>query len=138
MNTEEAVKEYQCPGCVNGPYVGCFKVKNVGVGCGSHCAGTAVSSIGAIFLGLPKGFNRKGDSKMMDVTIFKTYMEASNGWGYDWLNIAVWKYLDERGNTIVRGMSPRINYSWVHVILGDCRAKFGCYEVTEANINMID
>lgn len=138
MEIIEAVKEYQCSGCVGGPFENCFESKKAGDGCSKHVCGTTLIPIGRIFLGLPKGFNRKGDSERTDVSIFKSYDDALTAWGYNWLNIAVWKYLDEFGNTIVRGLSPRINYSWVHVILGDCLDKFDCYEVTKTNMDEID
>ena len=57
MNAEEAVQEYQCPGCVNGAYPECrSKDRRGGVGCGGHCPGTMMSGIGTLFLGMEKRF----------------------------------------------------------------------------------
>ena len=58
------IEEFQCPGCVRGSDVTCgaFKLlKDNGFSCRGHIPGTALSGIGFILLGMPKGFNRLGD-----------------------------------------------------------------------------
>jgi len=138
MNLEGAVKEYQCPGCVNGPYKECFIPSVDHQGCASHFPGTVLMGLSSVFLGLPKGFNRLGFSDKTKVSIFESYESAKSVWKYGWLNVVVWKHLDDNGNTIIRGLSPRINYSWIHVILGDCIDKFNCCEVTKEKMDEID
>ena len=105
-----AIERYQCSGCVSGSDTSCFK-ENVagGVGCGKHFSGTIIIGVGKVFLGLPKGFNRLGHFDNMKPTIFKSFKDfTETGWDeYNAFNRPVWKYLDEHGNTIVRGLMPR-------------------------------
>lgn len=129
-----AVETYQCPGCVCGSDASCYK-KGFGLECEKHVVGTTISYIGRIFLGLPKGFNRLGPCDDTSLNIFKTLEE---GWGFDKLNVPVWKYLDEHGNTLVRGISPRINAPFVHVFIGDHRAGIDCIEITNQDLDEMD
>jgi hypothetical protein len=132
MNIKEAVEEYQCSGCVGGTYEECFKKATHGVGCGGHCPGTLLSGVG-IFLGMPKGFMRLGPIKNMPLFIFE------DDWSFfDKFNIPVWKYLDEFGHTLVRGLSPRVNMPFLHVYLKDIRDKINCFELTRAEIDAMD
>jgi hypothetical protein len=138
MNIKEAVKEYKCPGCVNG----CEPEEDVD--CNKHCAGTYGSGIGKLLLGMPKGFNRLGpiDSNK-DVwrgfSIFKNLKSREDdGFKFDKFNIPVWKYLDEYGNTLVRGISPRINCPIIHVILENCMDKIDCLEITRDDLDGMD
>lgn len=58
------IENFQCPGCVRGSDITCgaFKLwKESGVSCRGHIPGTALSGVGYILLGMPKGFNRLGD-----------------------------------------------------------------------------
>ena len=136
MKPEKAVKEYQCCGCINGPYKDCFKKTDyISVSCQKHASGTFNSGIGKIFLGLPKGFNRLGMFKDMEINIFQSLKDWS---GYDFLNVPVWKHLDKHGNTIIRGISPRINQPFLHIFLEDYIDKIDCYEITQKDINKID
>jgi hypothetical protein len=114
------VKEYQCPGCVCGPYPECYKKDDLGVGCGGHVLGTSLGLDMHIALGLPKGFCR-GYQKVKDfVFIFDTLEQKEDAFGeYNKFNVAVWKHLDSSGNTLVRCYQPRINNGMVHVIKGD-------------------
>jgi ribosomal protein S27E len=131
MTKEEAVKEYQCPGCMSGPYERCFSQKDGSVGCSNHCAGTLVVPLGKIFLGMPKGFCRMGSSDRMPLDIFESIEQKDDDYGkYDKWSVPAWKHLDEHGNTLVRGLCPRTNGTFVHVILGDCRDKIECFEVS--------
>lgn len=57
---EVMVQQFQCPGCINGPFPACFKQINGDIGCNNHVAGTIIFPGGEINLGLPKGFNKLG------------------------------------------------------------------------------
>ena len=135
---KNAIESYQCPGCACGSGIECFKpdVKNKGIGCGKHVAGTVIRPIvGRVFLGLPNGFNRIGDSKM-SITMFETF-ESSN-WIYDMCNIPVWKHVNNEEHTLVRGISPRTNRPFLHIFLENCIEKIDCREITEYDINKMD
>jgi len=135
MKSEDAVQEYQCSGCVNGSYPDCYKTGG-NLACDSHCAGTMASGgIGRFFLGLPKGFCRLGFCDKTKISIFE---HIKDGWGYDKFNVPVWKYLDKHGNTIVRGMCPRINAPWIHIYLGDFLKDINCLEITQEDIESMD
>lgn len=135
---KKAVKEYQCPGCVNGPGPTCYQPKSGSEACGKHVAGTMMATdmgIGSIFLGMPKGFNRLGPSKGMKINIFR---ELKDGWGFDFLNVPVWKFKDEHGNVIVRGLAPRTSSPFLHIFLEDCMKEIDCLEITEKELEEID
>lgn len=137
---EEAVNEYQCPGCSVGHYLeqGCdlYKKRPWGESCDAHRAGTTLGLSIKFFLGMPKGFNRTGvgmgDENRLMLDIFKSFDEIwdKDGKPYDHFNIPVWKHLNKRGHTLVRGLSPRNNAPFLHVILEDCMDKIDCFEVT--------
>ncbi|GAB4343138.1 MAG: hypothetical protein Kow0089_18730 [Desulfobulbaceae bacterium] len=129
-----AVETYQCPGCVHGSDISCYE-KGDSLACNKHVAGTTISFIGRIFLGLPKGFNRLGVCDDTKINIFKT---VEDGWGFDFLNTPVWKYLDEHGNTLVRGLCPRINTPFIHVFLGNHINDIDCYEITADDLDGMD
>ena len=89
---------------------------------------------------MPKGFNRLGHENEMPLHIFESYDSFLKDWkritmlgtessGYDDWNVPVWKFLDEHGNTLVRGLSPRVNSPFLHVILGDCRDRIPCIKI---------
>jgi hypothetical protein len=157
MNAEEAIQEYQCPGCVSGPYPECRTKQNLGgVSCGSHCPGTMVSGIGTIFLGMERGFNRLGrvEPKQLPLLIFENEKQFEQDWRstsidgidgveipismYSKMNVPCWKYLDKHGNTIVRGMSPRKNAPFIHIHLWDARWRIQCVEITDDLIKQMD
>lgn len=135
MEVKEAVEEYQCSGCVSGPYEKCFEKRDNGVGCKKHCPGTMAMGAGTLFLGMPKGFNRLGPikSEHCPLIIYEDYTGFC-----DKLNIPTWKYLDEHGNTLVRGLSPRVNMPFLHVYLKDVRDKINCLELTKEEIEAMD
>ena len=138
MTPKEAIQIYQCPGCTNDPFPKCYKTEEAErqQGCSQHHAGTLLSDIGAIFLGLPTGFNRLGPCKNTKVYIFESF---EKGWGeYNIFNVPVWQYLDEHGNTIVRGLSPRINNPWIHIYLGDMRSRISCIEISDEELENMD
>ncbi|MFA5207516.1 MAG: hypothetical protein WC428_02550 [Candidatus Paceibacterota bacterium] len=135
-NIKKAIEEYQCSGCITGMNTECFEAANSGCGCGKHYAGTMIlPGIGKIFLGMPKGFNRLGEIKDMKPFIF----EDLKNWGeYNKYNVPVWKYLDKNGNTIVRGLQPRLNAPFIHIILKNCINEINCELITDTDINEMD
>lgn len=128
------IKEYQCIGCVCG-YPECKATFN-SEGCQKHTAGTYIVGVGKIFLGMPRGFNRFGalsdESKTFTFTMsaYETFEDFIKHTGMDKFNIPVWKHLDENGNTLVRGIAPRINKPYLCVIGGNHMDKIDCYEIT--------
>jgi hypothetical protein len=134
---KNAIEEYQCPGCACGGDVSCFENNiNGGVGCAKHVAGTFVTKIGAIFLGMPRGFNRLGVQVQLIPLIFETF--ESSEWKYDKWNIPTWKYLSKEGHTFVRGISPRKNEPFLHVFLENCIDKIDCLEITQEDVDFMD
>lgn len=129
-----AIEEYQCPGCVCGSNVECFK-EGDNLECGKHVVGTTIMGIGRIFLGLPTGFCRQGPVEELKVYIFES---PEKGWGYDKFNVPAWKHLDDHGNTLVRGLSPRVNWPFLHVFIGDHMAEIDCLEITKADLSEMD
>jgi hypothetical protein len=94
-----------------------------------------MSGVGTLFLGMPKGFMRLGpiQTEHMHLFIFE------DDWGFfDKFNIPVWRYLDEHGNTLVRGLSPRVNVPFLHIYLKDIRDKVNCLELTKAEVEAMD
>jgi len=134
-NVKKAIKEYQCSGCMCGNNTECFEAANSGCGCGKHFVGTRKPPFGKIFLGMPKGFNRLGSYGGMKPNLFEKF---EDGWGYNKFNYPVWKYLNENGHTIVRGLSPRINVPFLQVFFEDCMEKIRCLEITDADIKEMD
>lgn len=113
------VEEYQCPGCVCGhqPSSGCFEAAEDGtLSCEAHVAGTLVSGVGTINLGLPHGFNRLGfqDQKKSKNTI-RLYASKETMPVYNRFNVAVWAMVHQ-GNLLVRCYLPRVNQTYVDVI----------------------
>jgi hypothetical protein len=134
---KKAIEEYQCSGCVSGCDITCFTPNpNGGIGCGNHTAGTIISSIGKVFLGMPIGFNRLGESTKLKPCIYETF--ESSAWKYDMWNIPVWKYLSKEGHTFVRGMMPRRNEPFIHIYLEDCIDKIDCFEILQDDVNGMD
>jgi len=134
---KKAIEEYQCSGCFVGSDISCYKKSTLGgSGCGKHCAGTIIMPlIGTVLLGLPTGFNRLGNSKDLKPNIFEKW---EDGWGYNIFNVPVWKYLDKNGNTLVRGISPRLNAPFIHIFIGNHIEKIDCLEITNENLNEMD
>jgi hypothetical protein len=130
-----AVKEYQCPGCVSGGE--CFEKDPCSEACDKHHAGTLLCGIGKLFLGLPNGFNRLGECNTK-IQIFNTFGQLKDLWSYDKFNVPVWKHLNECNHTIIRGISPRINCPFIHIVLENCMDKVNCLEITSKNIEEMD
>ncbi len=68
---KQMIEEFQCPGCVAGSDTNCeeFKVEEENkieeertFKCVNHCPGTRILGLGRIYLGMPKGFNRVGNT----------------------------------------------------------------------------
>jgi hypothetical protein len=139
MNIIEAIEEYQCPGCVDGCKPVLREACELGVGCQKHSPGTRGSAIGLLFLGMPKGFNRLGPKDRMTLQIYESYEQKMQCYGdYNIYNVPCWKHLDQHGNTLVRGLSPRINMPFLHVILGDCRDSINCREILKEDLEKMD
>ena len=136
---ELAVEQYQCPGCVVGSDISCFGKHTFGKGCGKHVAGTiGYPVVGKFFLGMPTGFCRLGSFQDMKLIIYETWEELSASHSYDKLNAPVWKYVNESGHTLVRGLYPRTNFTFLHVILEDCSSKIDCIEITNKDLEGMD
>lgn len=139
-NIKNAVEEYQCPGCTRGHDISCFEKNQYGFGCGAHSAGTFITGIGRIYLGMPKGFNRLGSSDDCSVEIYNTLKEAkdesSNIFGK--FTVSVWKYLNENGHTFVRVFCPRINHTSIMILLENCMDQIEAIEITEEDYNNMD
>ena len=89
---------------------------------------------------MPKGFNRLGEIADLKPYVFESYekfKEAYSG-GYNKFNIPVWKHLDKNGNTIIRGMQPRLNAPFIHVILGNCLTEIDCFMITDKDVEEMD
>lgn len=118
------ISKFQCPGCTCGcaPCETCESFKpshEFGWSCDNHSAGTMISGIGKIFLGMPKGFNRVGANEQLGY-IFQMIQLWDQGEKlpiWDYLNIPVWAMEDD-GFLFVRHYCPRINQSYIHVIAG--------------------
>jgi hypothetical protein len=129
------IEQYQCCGCIHGCDTSCYEKDAADdVSCKRHSAGTIVTGIGLIFLGMPTGFNRLGYQNDLKICI---YENINNGFGGK-LNVFVWKYLDSCGNTLVRGFSPRINSPFLHIYIGDHISNIDCIEITDDDLNEMD
>lgn len=139
-NLKKAVEEYQCPGCVTGSDISCYEnASTVGSACSSHCAGTRITPyLGRIFLGMPKGFNRLGESDTASIIIFNDAAHQRNDFLYDKLNVPVWKYKNSNGDVFVRGLIPRLNNPFLHIIIGGNIDSIDCLEITQKDIEGMD
>lgn len=131
----DMVSKFLCPGCTcgNDPS-SChwFRLKEEADGdfaCSGHSAGTFVSGIGRVALGLPKGFCRyggavppshleddKSDRLNMKLMHIRLYLSGETV-GYNHLNVPVWAMVED-GYLFVRAFSPRVNGTCVDVIKG--------------------
>ena len=136
-NVKSAIEEYQCPGCAKGCEVSsCFEPSEsqYGESCGGHYPGTFTTGVGRIYLGLPKGFNRLGKQDDMSIRIWNTYKDGT----YNMWNVPVWKYKNEKGHTIVRGIMPRRNEAFLDIFLEDCLDQIECQNITLDQIEDMD
>lgn len=140
----EAIKEYQVPGCVNNFDDNNFEQKGGGVEWSDHVPGTIIAPyIGMIFLGMPKPFSRMGAAHKefiddLKINMFKDFKHLQEICTYDKFNIPCWKYRNKKGHIFVRGLMPRINRPFLHIILEDCLDKINCLELTEKDIKGMD
>lgn len=141
---KEAIETYQCSGCSAGCDVECGRFeKGYSLSCFHHFPGTIIfPSVGKIFLGMPHGFNRTGSgigTPNLKIDIFKTLEGKNKDFAYyDKFNVPCWKYKNEKGHTMVRGLSPRANEPFLHIILEDCIKDIDCLEITDEDINGMD
>lgn len=133
---EEAVEKYQCTGCINGSNISCFQPSTDSVGCSNHKAGTIIVPYGPMLLGMPTGFCRLGSAKDLIPSIYSCFEDMD--WDYVKWNVPVWKYLTKDNHTIVRGLSPRNNSTFIHIFLENCLDKINCLEITEEDIAFMD
>ena len=90
----------------------------------------------AQFSAMPAGFNRLGPYDRMRLIIHEEWNDEEIEFT-KW-NIPVWKQLDKHGNTLVRGLRPRLNEPFVVIILGNHLDKIDCYEVTKEDCEYMD
>ena len=115
----DMVKDFQCPGCVAGSDTDCgsFLLKESEFGgfrCEGHVAGTRISMIGSIYLGLPKGFSRVGkDHSCCSIFLY----EKEQFEYYNFCTLPVWA-MEKDGYLFVRCYMPRVNMAVVQVIKG--------------------
>lgn len=116
------INKFQCPGCINGSSVETCKsydkytIDQGVVSCSNWYPGTTLLGIGKIALGLPKGFNRTGDS---DLKIpYRCYIrlhEKFNRLWWDKFDIPTWA-IEQDNFLIVRTYQPRLNNTFVDII----------------------
>lgn len=111
------INEFICPGCVNGSDTKCGRFIKTDIGdggstCHNHHPGTMMFPGGTMMLGLPTGFNKVRENKI----VVRVYEEVPvDKWNH--LNIAVWA-MEKDGYLFVRTFCPRIATSYIDVIKG--------------------
>jgi hypothetical protein len=129
---KEVIEKFQCPGCIYGGDINCGNFKDKGNKCLNHKPGTMRLGIGKIFLGLPIGFDRLGVYPDMLLYIFENKAQLIEEWGdYDIYNVPVWKHKDKEGVIFIRGLLPRKNEPFLHIILEGNLEDFSGIEITE-------
>ena len=128
MNIVDMVKEFQCPGCVNGyspDTCGSYSLwSEYGERCQNHVLGTTVNFSISFALGLPKGFNRptldlheglpaKRCNSVMEIRLWT--QNTAPRWNK--FNVAVWA-MERDGYLFVRTVSPRTARIFTDVIEG--------------------
>lgn len=136
LDIPKMIRQFQCPGCVNGNNTDCgsFSICPVQRRCTKHVLGTNLLGTGPFALGLPKGFNRPGwdttDSRFLNQINVRLWPSGSAPkWNH--LNVAVWA-MEKDGFLFVRTYAPRTNITWVDVIEG------GALKLTPNAINVAD
>ena len=137
MSIIRAIKTYQVPGDIGNFDKDDYKTEDGGVGWKDHHPATYISGIGKIYLGMPKPFSRLGEFNDMTLHIFKDYEQYITFFKLPY-NVPCWKFLDEYGNTLVRGLMPRINRPFICVVLGDCMDKINCVEISKEEAETMD
>lgn len=122
----QMVKEFQCPGCMNGSDpADCEAVRpdDFGEGCGAHFAATYLGLPGPatkVALGMPKGFDKVGVIPTTKDAGTSTNVRLWTGLPKDlWnrLNVPVWA-MEYEGHLIVRTFLPRVGRHYVDVVRG--------------------
>jgi hypothetical protein len=128
----EMIEKFQCPGCTCGyKTTDCESFRfeewhGTGCQCKSHSAGTFISGVGKIAIGLPRGFDHVGtiktgfeseNNETHRSTNIRLIIDPSKKSKYDHLNVPVWA-IEGDGYLFVRVISPRINYTYVDIIKG--------------------
>lgn len=147
-------KEYMCPGCVCGIDPDrCDKYKKnsknlstatYGPGCVNHVAGTSILGLTGILLGFPKGFCRVPEGYQIFSLSVGAYKNIEYSFHeqpdvkYNTFNVPTWKHLDKNGNTLVKGLCPRVNKVFVDVIKGNHLDEINCMEITNDMIEGMD
>ncbi|RPJ70156.1 MAG: hypothetical protein EHM20_15690 [Alphaproteobacteria bacterium] len=72
------------------------------------------------------------------IKIFKTFHDLEKNWAYDKFNVPVWKHLNESNHVLIRGLSPRINMPFLHIVLENCMDQINCLEITNKDIAEMD
>ena len=122
-DVQEMISKFQCPGCTCGtaPCNKCESYKPCGGlswECENHSAGTMITHIGRIFLGLPRGFNHVGacEQGLHKYKIIRLWRVGTSP-AWDYLNIPVWA-MEQDGYLFVRTYCPRLNHGFVDIIEG--------------------
>lgn len=137
----KAVTQYQCSGCTHGSNPECGRAAIAVSGCTAHHSGTILMPGGALALGMPKGFSRFGYSPSRLVEVYESYDTMVDAVPNleSIFSLPVWKYLDKSGNTVTRWYSPRTNYGWSAVILGNHLDRLPrALEITHEQVNDMD
>ena len=139
----DAIIEYQVSGCVSEFDENNFNQEGISVAWSDHYPGTMATGIGSFFLGMPKGFDRLGhrfedSNNRIRINIFTNYAHLESAWPYNMYNIPCWKHLNSNGHVLVRGLMPRINTPFLHIILENCLDKINCIEITKKEIDEMD
>jgi len=111
------IEKFQCPGCTCGSSTddGCFKESEASLACKNHSAGTFISDIGCVNLGLPNGFNHNGPvNKRQQHSIIRLFETLPEG-HYNKFNVPVW-VMEYEGYLFVRCYLPLTNRTFVDVI----------------------
>lgn len=127
MTLKNMIEEFQCVGCVGGSDTDCGRFVQAAASCKSHVAGTELLGVGAILLGMPKGFNKTGhhydangkfvSNYRVDIWFYPPGAAKEAIGVYNYLNVPVWA-MEKDGNLFVRVFMPRVNASFTQVVAG--------------------
>lgn len=115
----EAVEELQCPGCIHGGSIQCGKFEqdpSFGKSCRNHKVGTLSALSGALYLGLPTGFNHVGVISDEIHNNIRIYGEKDVATSFDVFNVPVW-YKETEKYLFVRTFLPRRNYTYIDIFV---------------------
>ncbi len=139
MNPNELCAKHLCPGCAGGKSGGCFKCKTgLDEGCSEYHPGTIILPVGTVILSAPIGFCRVGKMDHTSICLYRNLEDANEDWAYDMFNVPVWKHQSDDGVIYVRGMIPRKNQTFLHIIESGDLSKINCLEITKEQISKMD